>query len=411
MASLGHHVEVVQRGDWSPPWPFYRLQSALRASHQERAAFLDDIDGIAVHHPLTVRPRPSRFFMGDSWQREARSIARYAVRRLRARPFDAVLAHFLVPDGYHGLALGAALGVPVAAMAWGDDVHAWPARNADWAQRLQHVLRSADALIACSERMAGDASHWMAERRQDWHVVYGGVDLDRYRPTADRAAARARVLSPGLTRQLPDMARIILVLAQPATAKGYIELLDVWSRLAPSHTDWWLVMAGGPGGDLQIHDEIAKRGPLPRAVWLGAQPPDRIPDLLAASDAFVLPSHNEGLSLSVLEAMASGLPTITTDVGGHAEVIRSSADGWLIAPTDAGALANAMVELMADEAQRRRRGSNARQAAVRIGSPLDNARRLVAILEQMVATRHEARAVTDRCTGDCATPLHSLSNT
>jgi len=109
--------------------------------------------------------------------------------------------------------------------------------------------------------------------------------------------------------------------------------------------------------------------------------------------------------------MASGLPTITTDVGGHAEVIRSSADGWLIAPADAGALANAMVELMADEAQRRRRGSNARQAAVRIGSPLDNARRLVAILEQMVATRHEARAVTDSCTGDCATPLHSLSNT
>jgi len=410
MALLGHHVEVVQRGDWSPPWPFYRFQNALRASHHERAAFLNDIDGITVHHPLTIRPRPSRFFTGDSWQREARSIARYAVRRLRARPFDAVLAHFLVPDGYHALALGAALGVPVAAMAWGDDVHAWPARNADWARRLQHVLRSADTLIACSERMAGDASRWMAERRQDWHVVYGGVDLDRFRPTADRAAARARVLSPGLTRQLPDTERIILVLAQPATAKGYVELLDVWARLAPSHPDWWLVMAGGPGGDLQIPDEIVKRGPLPRVVWLGAQPPDRIPDLLAASDAFVLPSHNEGLSLSVLEAMASGLPTITTDVGGHAEVIRSSADGWLIAPADADALANAMSELMTDDAQRRHRGSNARQAAERIGSPLDNARRLMAILEQMVATRHQARTVTDNRSGDRAMPLQPLGN-
>jgi len=250
----------------------------------------------------------------------------------------------------------------------------------------------------------------MGERRQDWHVVYGGVDLDRFRPTADRAAARARVLSPGLTRQLPDTGRIILVLAQPATAKGYVELLDVWARLAPSHPDWWLVMAGGPGGDLQIPDEIVKRGPLPRVVWLGAQPPDRIPDLLAASDAFVLPSHNEGLSLSVLEAMASGLPTITTDVGGHAEVIRSSADGWLIAPADADALANAMSELMTDDAQRRHRGSNARQAAERIGSPLDNARRLMAILEQMVATRHQARTVTDNRSGDRAMPLQPLGN-
>lgn len=388
MTSLGHHVEVVQRGDWSPPWPFYRLQRAFRASHDERTAFFDEIDGIRVHHPLTVRPRPSRLFPGDSWQREAASVARYAERRVASGKFDAVLAHFLVPDGYHALALGKALQVPVAVMAWGDDVHAWPARSDVWATKLRDVMRSADALIACSERMASDASYWMRERQADWHVVYGGVDLDRYRPTSDRAAARARALSPDLVR-LPDDARVILVLAQPASAKGYPELLDVWGRLSASHRDWWLVMAGGPGGDLDIPSEIARRGPLMRAVWLGAQPPDRIPDLLAASDAFVLPSHNEGLSLSMLEAMASGLPTIATDVGGHAEVMRTSADGWLVAPRDASALEAALAQLMTDDADRRRRGSNARRAAERIGSPLDNARKLIALLEEMVAAHQQ----------------------
>jgi len=102
----------------------------------------------------------------------------------------------------------------------------------------------------------------------------------------------------------------------------------------------------------------------------------------------VLPSHNEGLSLSVLEAMASGLPTITTNVGGHAEVMRTSGDGWLIPPQAPAALERALAELMTNEDERRNRGANARRAAERIGSPLDNARKLAGILESMIAS-HE----------------------
>jgi len=388
MASLGHEVEVIQRGDWAPPWPFYRLHETLRASHDERAAFLEAIDGIRLHHPLTVRPRPSRFFPGDSWQREADTVRRYARAHFASRHFDAILAHFLVPDGYHALALGEELGLPVAAMAWGDDVHAWPARSDVWARHLRSVMRSADALVACSERMARDAAHWLEHPRDDWHVVYGGVDLDRHQPTTNRADARARAWPPDRSRRLPADAHTILVLAQPATAKGYVELLDAWARLAPRHPEWWLIMAGGPGGDLNMPNEIARRGPLPRAEWLGTQPPERVPDLLAASDAFVLPSHNEGLSLSVLEAMASGLPTITTNVGGHAEVMRTSGDGWLIPPQAPAALEHALAELMTNEEERRSRGANARRAAERIGSPLDNARKLAGILESMIAS-HE----------------------
>lgn len=385
MVSLGHEVEVVQRGDWAPTWPFYLLHRTLRASHRERSGFLESIDGIRVHHPLTFRPRPSRFFPGDSWEREADSIRRLARRRLRKRDFDVVLAHFLVPDGYHALALGDELGLPVAGMAWGDDVHAWPAASEIWATKLRVVMRSANALIACSAQMAQDAAQWLDPPRADWHVVYGGVDLDLYQPAEDRAAARVRALPPDLVLRMPHDAKIVLVLAQPASAKGYLELLDAWAELAPSHVDWWLVMAGGPGGDLDMPNELAMRGALPRVEWLGPQPPERIPDLLGASDAFALPSHNEGLSLSMLEALASGVPTIATNVGGHAEVMSEAADGWLIPPRDAAALGAALSELMSNEGERQRRGARGRRAAERIGSPLDNARRLIAILDQTIA--------------------------
>lgn len=381
LLAAGHEVDVMQSGDWAPPWPVCELHGAWRAGRREQASFLDEVDGVRLHHPLVVHPRPSRFFGDDPWDRRSRALVAYARRRLARRRFDVVLAHFLVPDGYHALAVGRALGVPVVAMAWGDDVHAWPERSADWAARLRRVLREANGLVACSERMARDANAWLSGPRDDWRVVYGGVDLERFGIADDRESARRRVLPPVVADRISPDVHVALVLAQACVAKGYRELLESWARLSPSHVDWHLVMAGGATGDFDVAQELEHRGLAARAHWLGPQPPTRIPDLLHAADAFVLPSHNEGLSLSLLEAMASGLPSVATDVGGHAEVIRDESEGWLIPARDTDALTIALAQMMSDAAERRRRGANARRAAERIGTPEANAHRLVAALE------------------------------
>ena len=73
-----------------------------------------------------------------------------------------------------------------------------------------------------------------------------------------------------------------------------------------------------------------------------------IPDLLAALDIFVLPSHSEGVSLALLEAMAAGLPVIATAVGGLPEVVTDGENGLLIPPKDPEALAAALARLLAD---------------------------------------------------------------
>jgi glycosyltransferase involved in cell wall biosynthesis len=387
LVAAGADVHVLQLVDWSPPWPLELALPDWRQSAQRRRALHARLDGIAVHHPAVFTPRPSRFFSGDPWQRQVDALVDYCAGRPELRGADVVLGHFLVPDGYHALRLGRALSLPVAAIAWGDDVHAWPEERATWREKLEVVLAEIDLPIACSERMARDANTWLASPRSDWHVVYGGVDTDAFHPPTDRAADRARAFAnwPSLRG---EGARVLLMLGQRVRAKGYAELLDAWSNVSPEAPGWHLAMAGADWGDFDVVREIEARGLGETAHWLGLYPGEEIAALLRASDAFVLPSHNEGLSLSLLEAMATGLPCIATDVGGHAEAIRQAGEGWLIPPRDTAALERALRELTAPDAPRQAIGRCARSAAERIGSPAQNARRLLGALETLAVGVH-----------------------
>jgi glycosyltransferase involved in cell wall biosynthesis len=380
----GVDVQVLQRADWAPPWPLSALTHEWRENRAFRADLLSELDGVPIHHPETVHPRPSRFFDPDIWERQIRTLVRYVQRRPELARADAVMGHFMIPDGYHAVRLADALGLPALAMAWGDDVHAWPEGNVDWAARLRTVLRDCDQLIACSRRLATDGAAW-ADHPTSWEVLYAGTDLDRFHPPslAERREARALPVLAGL----PPNARILLMIGQPVTAKGYVELLDAWQAVSDVREGWWLLMAGASWGNVDVAREVAARGLASTARWLGPQPADTIPALLRASDAFVLPSHNEGLSLSVMEAMATALPVIATDVGGHGEILTDGENGWLIPARDTAALERALRELLRDTDEANRRGSAARRTIESIGTPDDSAARLAEILHRTVARR------------------------
>jgi glycosyltransferase involved in cell wall biosynthesis len=384
-------VEVIQRADWAPPWPVALAYGPWRRDRDIAGQLLDELDGIRIHHPFTVTPRPSRLFRGSWWDRDASAIAAYGGQGDKVSRPDVVLAHFMVPDGPPAIRLARELGVPVAAMAWGDDVHAWPRERPDWRAQLRGVLEEADILLACSRQLATDANAWLAKPRTDWNVVYGGVDLETFFPSADPLACKRRTLPPDVMQRISAGGRVLLTLGQPCVAKGYRELLNAWARVTNLSPEWHLVMAGGDGGDLDIPREISERGIQSSAFWIGPQNPQQVPDLLRGSDGFVLASHNEGLSLSVLEALASGLPTIATNVGGHAEVIAHESEGWLVPPRDVVSLEGALLELMTSVEQRARRSAGARKAAERIGSTRDNAVRLAAVLRASIERNRATR--------------------
>ena len=121
-----------------------------------------------------------------------------------------------------------------------------------------------------------------------------------------------------------------------------------WRATAPASPQWQPRSVG--------------RGCPRRVELLGARAD--IPELLAHSDVFVLSSRSEGFPVSVLEAMAAGLPVVATDVGGVAEAVEDGETGLLVPATDAEALARALERLLADGELRRRLGAAGRARAL-----------------------------------------------
>jgi len=171
--------------------------------------------------------------------------------------------------------------------------------------------------------------------------IANAVDLHAFRPptVAERAALRGQL-------GLPENATLMVYVGRLSRAKGIDLLVRMWPQISARHPELHLLIAGG-GRDSHDDCEAELRKYLSssfpgreRITMLGST--DHVNLYLRASDLYILPSHFEGFSIAIIEALASGLPSLLTPVGSVPELIRDGENGFIFAARDGGALVAAV---------------------------------------------------------------------
>jgi len=211
--------------------------------------------------------------------------------------------------------------------------HVSPVRRA-----LNRVVldRMADAVNACckfSARALCEVDGFTGNRIT---VIENGIDVDRYGPATDIKALKIQLGLDPSRRYIVHVARHHPVKDQPMLIRGFAQA----SAHLPK-VDLILVGDGPLRGDLEtLAQEL---GIANRVHFVGIR--QNVPDWLRAADVFALTSVSEAASLTLLEAMATGLPVVVTDVGGNPEIVRHEREGLLVPRGDAVACAAAFRQL------------------------------------------------------------------
>lgn len=292
-----------------PPWPLSRHPRYKAMLHLPRTERWKDL---IVHRPrFRVIPLIGGRLNVGSMTRAILPL----VRRLHGeRPFDVIDASFFYPDGPVAARLSKAIGVPYSVKARGADIHYW-GRRADTRAAVKKAGLGAAGLLAVSEAMRRSMiALGMAEDKISVH--YTGVDLDRFQPR-DRAEAKAALNLSG---------PVILSVGALIPRKGQELLIRALADL-PGVT----LLLAGQGEERGAYERLAESlGVADRVGFLGAVAHDQLPAYYAAADVMALPSASEGLANAWVEALASGTPVVTADVGGARELIDRPAAGHIV---------------------------------------------------------------------------------
>jgi glycosyltransferase involved in cell wall biosynthesis len=185
-------------------------------------------------------------------------------------------------------------------------------------------------------------------------VIYNGIDLGSAPGPDDRRAARERL-------GLDDTRLVVGTVARLDPVKDHATLLDAFARIRGHVPDAALVLIGDGPERTALEARAAAAGIADAVSFLGTRSDVR--RLLPGLDLFVNSSRTEGVSLTIVEAMAAGLPVVATRVGGTPEVVADGRTGLLVPPADPETMAAAAAALAADPERARRLGVAARALA------------------------------------------------
>ncbi|CAN7453782.1 glycosyltransferase family 4 protein [Rhizobium sp. LjRoot98] len=247
-------------------------------------------------------------------------------------------------------------------------------KHSGWTKFL---VRRMDAVIATSNRTA-------AYLEVPSTTIMHGIDTQRFFPAHDKAAAKAAL-------NLPSDKRIAGCFGRVRHQKGTDLFVDSMISLLPQRPDWIAIIAGRAtpshqGFETELKEKVKAAGLAGRILFVGEH--TNIPDWYRALDLFIAPQRWEGFGLTPLEAMATQVPVVATDVGAFSELLVTGADqtGILVPANELSAMADAAASFMDDPERSRRAGERGLSRAIDSFSIKGEATKIGEIYEKLLSS-------------------------
>ena len=242
--------------------------------------------------------------------------------------------------------LGALTGFhPFFISVWGTDIYDFPKGSLIRRKIIEYNLWKADKILSTSHDMARET---MLYTSKQVIVTPFGIDVEKYSPADGRIETGSIVI--GTIKRLHKK-------------YGIDNLIRVFSELVKTvpEKDLRLAIAGSGEEEQSLRDLVSELGMTERVTFHGFLPIHSVPEFLRSIDIAVFLSHKESFGVAVLEASASGLPVVVTDVGGLPEVVSHGETGFIHKDNDHEGVLNSLTELVKNSDFRRTMGSSGRE--------------------------------------------------
>lgn len=343
-----------------------------------------EVERITAAHRTVQQAFPDRYAAvhGYSLQRGHDSAikrflqAGFVAAHLQAHPVDAMHAHFATSATRVANLVWRMCGVPYSVTAHAKDIFHESVNPSSLRSKLEGAR-----FVATVSQFNQRYLYGMLDGVQaDIRVLYNGIDIDHFAPP---------VQQPSLERPR------ILAVGRLVEKKGFHHLIDACAILRERGLAFECHIVGKGAWHEQLAQQIAAHALADRVILRGALPQNEVRDAYRAATLFTLPcvigadGNRDGLPTVMLEAMACGLPVVTTPTTGNPEIVDHQVNGLLVRAADAVALADGLEALLTDPAQRAAMSVAARRKVERCF----DGRRQVRVLHDWLAEPIEPAAI------------------
>ena len=298
------------------------------------------IDGVSVSRVDSGRVPESNFLLWI-YRLNSQMISK-TTELLETERFDLIHAHDWVV-GRAAVELKNRLGLPLISTIHATEIGRGGSLDGEYRRKVRDIERllveQSDGIICCSNYMLDHIQHVLGAVKTKIRVIPNGVEASRFN--------NGRQPQPIPTGVSEDR-KTILYVGRIVREKGIFTLLDAFEKLRKQGKDVSLVFAGEGPLKEDLAKEVLRRKLNDRVKLAGFVDEKKLVSLYNSSDAFVLPSHYEPFGMVALEAMASRVPVVVSDVGGLSEIVEDGITGVKVPAYDPSALAEGILRVLED---------------------------------------------------------------